>query len=57
MTDHDLIRFLDAQDQIYEQVVEELAEGRKETIGCGSFFHNSRDSDEAPWRSVTLYGI
>ena len=31
MTDADLIRFLDAQDQIYEQVVEELAKGRKET--------------------------
>jgi len=31
MTDADLIRFLDAQDQIYEQVVEELARGRKET--------------------------
>ena len=31
MTDADLIRFLDAQDQIYDQVVEELAKGRKET--------------------------
>jgi uncharacterized protein (DUF1810 family) len=31
MTDADLIRFLDAQDQIYQQVVEELAKGRKET--------------------------
>jgi uncharacterized protein (DUF1810 family) len=31
MTDPDLIRFLDAQDQIYERVVEELARGRKET--------------------------
>jgi len=31
MTDADLIRFLDAQDQIYQQVVEELANGRKET--------------------------
>jgi uncharacterized protein (DUF1810 family) len=29
MTDADLIRFLDAQDQIYQQVVEELASGRK----------------------------
>jgi uncharacterized protein (DUF1810 family) len=27
MTDPDPIRFLDAQDQIYQQVVEELAEG------------------------------
>jgi uncharacterized protein (DUF1810 family) len=31
MTDADLIRFLDAQDQIYQQVVEELTDGRKET--------------------------
>jgi uncharacterized protein (DUF1810 family) len=31
MADADLIRFLDAQDQIYERVVEELAKGRKET--------------------------
>jgi uncharacterized protein (DUF1810 family) len=31
ITDADLIRFLDAQDQIYQQVVDELANGRKET--------------------------
>jgi uncharacterized protein (DUF1810 family) len=31
MADRDLIRFLDAQGQIYQQVVEELANGRKET--------------------------
>ena len=31
MTDADLIRILDAQDQIYDQVVEELVKGRKET--------------------------
>ena len=31
MTDLDLIRFLDAQDQIYQQVLKELAAGRKET--------------------------
>ena len=31
MTDADLIRFLDAQDQIYQQVLKELAAGRKET--------------------------
>jgi uncharacterized protein (DUF1810 family) len=31
MTDPDLIRFLDAQDQIYAQVVEELTNGRKHT--------------------------
>ena len=31
MTDADLIRFLDAQDQVYQQVVEELGRGRKET--------------------------
>jgi uncharacterized protein (DUF1810 family) len=31
MTEPNLIRFLDAQDQIYPQVVEELAKGRKQT--------------------------
>jgi uncharacterized protein (DUF1810 family) len=31
MTDPDLIRFLDAQDQIYAQVVEELTKGHKQT--------------------------
>jgi len=31
MTDADLIRFLDAQDQIYAQIVEELTNGRKLT--------------------------
>jgi uncharacterized protein (DUF1810 family) len=31
MTDPDLIRFLDAQDQIYAQVVEELTKGSKQT--------------------------
>jgi Protein of unknown function (DUF1810) len=31
MTDPDLIRFLDAQDQIYSQVIEELTNGRKQT--------------------------
>jgi uncharacterized protein (DUF1810 family) len=31
MTDPDLIRFLDAQDQIYAQVIEELTKGRKQT--------------------------
>ena len=31
MTDPDLIRFLDAQDQIYRQVVEELTNGRKQS--------------------------
>jgi len=31
MTEPNLIRFLDAQDQIYTQVVEELTNGRKQT--------------------------
>jgi uncharacterized protein (DUF1810 family) len=31
MTEPDLIRFLDAQDQIYAQVIEELTSGRKQT--------------------------
>ena len=31
MTDTDLIRFLDAQDRIHAQVIEELTNGRKET--------------------------
>jgi uncharacterized protein (DUF1810 family) len=31
MNDSDLVRFLDAQDQIYAQVIEELTSGRKQT--------------------------
>lgn len=31
MTDPDLIRFLDAQDQIFRQVIDELTNGRKQT--------------------------
>jgi len=31
MTDSDLIRFLDAHDQIYAHVIEELTSGRKQT--------------------------
>ena len=31
MTDADLVRFLDAQSDVYEEVVKELAEGRKRT--------------------------
>jgi uncharacterized protein (DUF1810 family) len=31
MTDSDLIRFLDAQDQIFGQVIDELSNGRKQT--------------------------
>jgi uncharacterized protein (DUF1810 family) len=31
MTDADLIRFLDAQDQIFGQVIDELTKGRKQT--------------------------
>ena len=57
MTDPDLIRFLDAQDQIHQQVLKELAAGRKETLGCGSFFRNLRDLAEAAWPSTTRYAI
>ena len=31
MTDPDLVRFINAQASVYEQVVEELSEGRKRT--------------------------
>ena len=31
MTDPDLIRFVDAQEQVYPKVVEELTKGRKQT--------------------------
>ncbi len=31
MTDTDLVRFLEAQDRIHQQVIDELAQGRKET--------------------------
>ena len=53
MTDPDLIRFLDAQDQICQQVLQELAAGRKEThwmwfIFSGMAAHYAiRDLDQA----------
>ena len=31
MTDADLVRFLDAQSDVYEEVTKELIEGRKQT--------------------------
>jgi uncharacterized protein (DUF1810 family) len=40
MPDPDLIRFLDAQDEIYDRVVEELTIGRKRTHWMCSFFRN-----------------
>jgi uncharacterized protein (DUF1810 family) len=47
MTDPDLIRFLDAQDQIYEQVLKELAAGRKETHWMW-FIHTCGRGRKAP---------
>jgi uncharacterized protein (DUF1810 family) len=60
MTDSDLIRFLDAQDQIYARVIEELTSGRKQThwmwfifpqlVGLGRSAmaqHSIRDLDQA----------
>jgi uncharacterized protein (DUF1810 family) len=46
MTDTDLIRFLDAQDQIYAHVIEELTSGRKQTHWMWFIFPQ-------PWRSTT----
>jgi hypothetical protein len=57
MTDADLIRFLDAQDQIYQQVVEELARGRKETHWVWFFFRSWQALGEAAWLSTTPYTI
>ena len=51
MTDADLIRFLDAQDQIYEQVVEELAKGRKETHWMWFIFPQLRPMSALPPKS------
>jgi uncharacterized protein (DUF1810 family) len=53
MTDPDLIRFLDAQDQIYQQVLKELAAGRKEThwMTAAARYHSWRartDSNRRP---------
>jgi uncharacterized protein (DUF1810 family) len=58
MTGPDLIRFLDAQDQIYQQVLKELAAGRKETHwNVVQFFRSLRDLGEAAWPSTTRYAI
>jgi len=40
VTEADLIHFVNAQAQVYHQVVEELTDGRKRTPGCGSSFRN-----------------
>ncbi len=45
MTDADLIRFLDAQDQIYQQVVEELGRGRKQMRWMWFIFPQLAGSD------------
>jgi len=52
MTDPDLIRFLDAQDQIYQQVLKEVATGRKEThwMTAAARYHSwcARTDSEPP---------
>ena len=42
MTDADLVRFLDAQSDVHDEVTKELTEGRTANgpIGCGSSFPN-----------------
>jgi uncharacterized protein (DUF1810 family) len=40
MTDPDLVRLVDAQASVNEEVVEQLTEGHKQTIECGSSFRN-----------------
>jgi len=51
VTEADLIRFVDAQAKNHTQVVKDLPMDVSDHIGCGSFFHNSPVSDEAPWQS------
>lgn len=48
MPDPDLIRFLDAQDEIYDQVIAELATGGSGATGCGSFSRNLLALGEVP---------
>ena len=52
MTDADLIRFLDAQDQVYQQVVEELARGRKETHWMWFIFPQLAGLGGAGWPTI-----
>jgi len=42
MPNPDLIRFLDAQDDVYHQVVAELTNGSSGPTGCGSFSRMKR---------------
>jgi uncharacterized protein (DUF1810 family) len=56
MTDADLIRFLDAQDQVYAQVIEELTKGCKRTHWMWFIFPQVAGLGELRWR-VTPYGI
>ena len=34
----DLSRFVEAHDRSYSRALEEIREGRKQTIGCGTYF-------------------
>jgi uncharacterized protein (DUF1810 family) len=40
MTEADLIRFVNAQAEVYSQVIEELATDLRGPTGFGSFFRN-----------------
>jgi uncharacterized protein (DUF1810 family) len=57
MTEPDLIRFLDAQDQIYSQVIEELTSGRKQTHWMWFAFPQLAGLGRATWRSTTPFVI
>ena len=57
MTEADLIRFINAQAQIYAQVVEELTSGRKSTHWMWFIFPQLAVSDEALWPTATPLGI
>ena len=40
MTEPDLVRFLDAQSDVYDQVTDDLPKDANEPTGCGSSFPN-----------------
>jgi Protein of unknown function (DUF1810) len=53
MTDPELVRFLNAQDRIYQQVFNELAAGRKETRSMRFIFPQLAGLWAAAWPSNT----
>ena len=52
---YDLERFVNAQREVFDQVLSELRSASGKRIGCGSSFRSRKDWGAAEWRSVTPF--